>query len=156
MLILFSLSRQSVDLIVGRGNASLIRAGEGGSHLVQNGQIQCKALGGQIRSDGYIQIASIGINQIFIKGSLQLSLHQTWLGLKYTRRITSLIFHFTNCTWLLLRYVPQLSLWPRWPGLAHCRVVSCLSFEVRIESLGCSSSTGWSPKLVLMLYIPSR
>lgn len=87
-LILEGLSGQVGQLLVGHGNASLVRAGEGGGHLVQHGQIQSKALRGHIRVHGHIE--SVRVHQILVQSTLQLSLHRAGLGLQHNRRIISL------------------------------------------------------------------
>lgn len=87
-LILEGLSGQVGQLLVGNGNASLVRAGEGGGHLVQHGQVQGKALRGHIRVHGHVE--SIRVHQILVQSTLQLSLRRAGLGLQHNRRIISL------------------------------------------------------------------
>lgn len=85
-LILQGLSGQIGQFIVGRGNASLIRAGEGGGNLIQHGQIEGKALRGHIRGYRHVE-GSIRIHQILVQGTLQLTLHRAGLGLQSNNRI---------------------------------------------------------------------
>lgn len=87
-LILEGLSGQVGQLIIGCGDASLVRAGEGGGHLVQHGQIQGKALRGHVRVHRHVE--NIRVHQILVQGTLQLSLHRAGLGLQHNRRIISL------------------------------------------------------------------
>lgn len=71
-LILLGLCCQIGQLLVKCANAGLVRAGERGSHLIQHGQIQGKALRGHVCGD-HIQV--VRLHQIFIQGALQLRLH---------------------------------------------------------------------------------
>lgn len=85
-LILQGLSGQIGQFFVGRGNASLIRAGEGGGNLIQHRQIEGKALRGHIRGYRHVE-GSIRIHQILVQGTLQLTLHRAGLGLQSNNRI---------------------------------------------------------------------